>query len=201
MRRTKEDALETKEKVLDTALKLFNKKGYSQTSLEDIVSSLRLTRGAFYWHFKDKDDLLAQLIVREHTFIADLIKTAVVDGSTDKEKLEKLMLYLVNSFYDTKRYRDYVYFVRFAVEFNSASAYFKRLTGLNDYIINEVKKIIASAISNGEIKFEIDPESTAVYIVSMLDGMFRLYFAVPDYLSEKEQGIKIVMNYIKILFK
>ena len=200
MRRTKEDALATKGKVLDAALKIFIKKGYSQTTLEDIVTSLRLTRGAFYWHFKDKDDLLAQLILREHTYIAKLVTNAVQEGATERDKLEKLMLNIVNSFYENKRYRDYVYFVRFAVEFNSASSYFKKLTGLNEFLIKEAQKILTSALKKGQLKTSIDPVSTSVYIISMLDGMFRLYFALPSYLSEQKQAKKIVTNYIEILF-
>lgn len=200
MRRTKEDALVTREQILDSSLQIFIKKGYSQTSLEDIVNKLGLTRGAFYWHFKDKDDLLNKLIVREHTFIADLVAKAVVDGITEKDKLEQLMINLVESFYESKRYRDYVYFVRFSVEFNTASGYFKRLSGLNEFIIKEVEKILSAAKVKGEVPSHIDPVATAVYIVSMLDGMFRLRFAV-KYLDSKENSKKLVTDYIKVLFK
>jgi len=54
---------ETVQKILDVSLKLFLEKGYEQTTILDIVDNLGgLTRGAFYHHFKSKDDLLRTLM-------------------------------------------------------------------------------------------------------------------------------------------
>jgi len=201
MRKTKEDALLTKEKILDAALQVFIEKGYSQTSLEDVVNRLSMTRGAFYWHYKDKGDLLRQLILREHAFISELAAGEYKDGDTEREKLEKMILNWVISFYDNQRYRDYVYLVRFRIEFDSVSDYLKDLTGLNEYIIKEVEKILRSAVRKRELSESSDPKSAAVHLVLLLDGMFRLYFAVPKYLSKKKTAVKIVRDYIELLFK
>lgn len=201
MRKTKEDALLTKEKILDAALQVFIEKGYSQTSLEDVVNRLSMTRGAFYWHYKDKGDLLRQLILREHAFISELAAGEYKDGDTEREKLEKMILNWVISFYDNQRYRDYVYLVRFRIEFDSVSDYLKDLTGLNEYIIKEVEKILRSALRKRELSESSDPKSAAVHLVLLLDGMFRLYFAVPKYLSKKKTAVKIVRDYIELLFK
>lgn len=201
MRKTKEEALQTKEMILDTALQIFNEKGYSRTSQEDIVNRLGMTRGAFYWHFKDKEDLLRQLILREHTFIAGIITKPAAGETTERNKLERQILNLVNSFYDIQRYRDYVYLVRFRIEFNSISDYLKNLTGLNEFIIKEVEKILRSAVKKGELAKSTDPAGTAVHLVSLMDGMFRLYFAVPKYLSRKKTAVKIITEYIELIFK
>lgn len=60
-RRTKEEALETRSRLLDEAAKLFCTKGVGKTSLDDIGKSAGVTRGAVYWHFKNKDDILEAL--------------------------------------------------------------------------------------------------------------------------------------------
>ena len=50
---------ETVKKILDVSLKLFLEKGYEQTTILDIVNNLGgLTRGAFYHHFKSKEEVL-----------------------------------------------------------------------------------------------------------------------------------------------
>jgi len=50
---------ETREKIIETSLKLFVQKGYDQTTVLDIVANLGgLTRGAFYHHFKSKEEVL-----------------------------------------------------------------------------------------------------------------------------------------------
>lgn len=62
MRRTKEDAEKTKVAILEAAEQLFLKKGVSKTSLEEIAKHAGMTRGAVYWHFKNKDHLIDELM-------------------------------------------------------------------------------------------------------------------------------------------
>lgn len=63
-RRTKEKALLTRESILDAGERLFVERGYWPVSLEDIAESAGVTRGALYWHFSGKGDLLLEIFVR-----------------------------------------------------------------------------------------------------------------------------------------
>jgi TetR/AcrR family transcriptional regulator, acrAB operon repressor len=63
-RRTKEEALATRHKLLDAAEHLFQAQGVSRTSLQDIARRAGATRGAIYWHFKDKADLFNAMMER-----------------------------------------------------------------------------------------------------------------------------------------
>jgi len=63
-RRTKTDALATRNALLDAAERLFEEKGVSRTSLQDIAAAAGATRGAIYWHFKDKADLFNAMMER-----------------------------------------------------------------------------------------------------------------------------------------
>jgi TetR/AcrR family acrAB operon transcriptional repressor len=64
VRRTKEEAQETRQKLLDAAELLFQEQGVSRTSLQDIAKRAGATRGAIYWHFKDKADLFNAMMER-----------------------------------------------------------------------------------------------------------------------------------------
>jgi TetR/AcrR family acrAB operon transcriptional repressor len=63
-RRTKEDALATRSSLLDAAERLFQQQGVSGTSLQDIAAAAGASRGAVYWHFKDKADLFNAMMER-----------------------------------------------------------------------------------------------------------------------------------------
>lgn len=63
-RRTKQDALATREALLDAAERVFEQRGVARTSLNDIAQAAGLTRGAVYWHFKDKADLFNAMMER-----------------------------------------------------------------------------------------------------------------------------------------
>lgn len=75
-RRTKEDAQATRNQILDTAEQVFQEKGVSHTTLAEIAKAAGLTRGAIYWHFKNKLDLFQAMMDRvtlpmEHAFAAN----------------------------------------------------------------------------------------------------------------------------------
>lgn len=61
MRRTKEQAEQTKQDILQSALQLFAIQGYNQTSLSQIATHAHVTRGAVYWHFENKAQILQGL--------------------------------------------------------------------------------------------------------------------------------------------
>jgi TetR/AcrR family acrAB operon transcriptional repressor len=64
VRRTKADAQATRSRLLDAAEHLFQARGVSRTSLNDIATAAGTTRGAMYWHFKDKADLFNAMMER-----------------------------------------------------------------------------------------------------------------------------------------
>jgi AcrR family transcriptional regulator len=61
-RKTKEEAAETRESLLLAALDLFAEKGYSRTTFKEVAKRIGMTRGAVYWHFENKEALLAALL-------------------------------------------------------------------------------------------------------------------------------------------
>lgn len=63
-RRTKADAETTRNTLLDAAEDLFLERGVSKTSLEQIARHAGMTRGAVYWHFRDKDALFDAMQAR-----------------------------------------------------------------------------------------------------------------------------------------
>ena len=63
-RRTKEEAQVTRERLLDAAEVIFRERGVTRTSLSEVAAAAGLTRGAVYWHFKDKADLFRAMCDR-----------------------------------------------------------------------------------------------------------------------------------------
>jgi len=63
-RKTKEEAKATRERLLDAAQCLFREQGVTRTSLAEVATAAGMTRGAVYWHFKDKADLFRAMCDR-----------------------------------------------------------------------------------------------------------------------------------------
>ncbi len=63
-RRSKQDALATRNLILDTAERVFARRGVSRTSLQEVAQRAGVSRGAIYWHFKDKAALFEAIMQR-----------------------------------------------------------------------------------------------------------------------------------------
>lgn len=61
VRKTKEDAELTRQRIIDAAREVFLVRGVSKSSLEHIATQAEVTRGAVYWHFKDKTEIFHAL--------------------------------------------------------------------------------------------------------------------------------------------
>jgi len=66
MRVTREQMAEHRQKILDSAGKLFRAKGFEAVTVADVMQAAGLTHGGFYGHFKSKDDLIAETLA--HAF-------------------------------------------------------------------------------------------------------------------------------------
>ncbi|XRG79849.1 TetR/AcrR family transcriptional regulator [Rossellomorea sp. GAMAL-10_SWC] len=83
----------TEKKILDTATKLFLEKGWEQTTIQDIVDDIGdLTRGAFYHHFKSKEDIIEAVLNRLATENDPFIEAKKIAGLNGLEKLRMAFL-------------------------------------------------------------------------------------------------------------
>src|SRR6266496_5674514 len=64
VRKTKVEAAVTREQLLDAAERVFRDRGVAKTSLAEVAAAAGVTRGAVYWHFKDKADLFEAMCER-----------------------------------------------------------------------------------------------------------------------------------------
>ncbi|MDR1532391.1 MAG: TetR/AcrR family transcriptional regulator, partial [Clostridiales bacterium] len=60
----KNNPKQTVESIIDIATKLFMEKGYEHTTMQDIVDGLGMSKGAIFYHFKSKDDILDAVVKR-----------------------------------------------------------------------------------------------------------------------------------------
>lgn len=87
-RKTKELALETRKKLLESALDIMSEKHFDAVSITDIATRVGLSKGAVYWHFKNKNDLLVNLI-RQIGESAGLVSPREEDPPEDFEGLRR----------------------------------------------------------------------------------------------------------------
>jgi TetR/AcrR family transcriptional regulator, acrAB operon repressor len=82
-RKTKEDAEQTYSTLLDAAEIVFRERGVAAATLNDIATAAGMTRGAIYWHFKDKGELLQAMCDRATLPMEAMLGEAVLVSTDD----------------------------------------------------------------------------------------------------------------------
>ncbi len=85
---------ETANRILYQAMRIFLEKGYHGTSIDDITRAAKLTKGALYWHFKSKEDLLKRIVEEyEKRFLDGMIQAVNQVKGSFLNKIEKYFRY------------------------------------------------------------------------------------------------------------
>ena len=95
MRRTKEEAAETRENIVAAAIRVFAEKGFSGASLSDIAGEAGVTRGAIYWHFKNKEMLFEELLQRMDSYHVHLVERGRGEAGTPQGILRNVLRELI----------------------------------------------------------------------------------------------------------
>ena len=91
MRRTKEEAEQTRQSILDAAVEVFSERGVARASLENVAKAAQVTRGAVYWHFTNKQEIFDALHERLHTpFIQKILEGLEVEHPDPVGQLQEI---------------------------------------------------------------------------------------------------------------
>ncbi|VVS95613.1 TetR family transcriptional regulator [Desulfoluna spongiiphila] len=199
-RKTKEDAEKTRLGIMDAALTLFDMKGYSQTTLGDIATEAGVSRGAIYWHFKGKDDILSQC--------CDWIKGTIDDQRfkiTDEEPpswetvLRALRTYLelleTNTQY-AKLYRVLKYKVEYTDEIQSLVAAQKLET---EEGVANVSQVFSDLAGAGEFKAGLDPRLCGISLVAFTWGIVEMWILDKSIMSLTKDGYPLLEMHVNTM--
>ena len=156
--------------IIKTVAPVFNKKGYSGTSMQDITLATGLTKGAIYGNFKNKNELAIKSFIYNINLITTKIEDAIVMKKTALGKL-----YAITDFY--KAY--YRYTLKFGgcpilnigIDANHQNPdLLEKVKKAIRNIQNNITKIIEFGIKSNEIKPTVDASFYSRIIFSRIEG-------------------------------
>ncbi len=173
-RRTKAEAEETREKILDAAERLFFANGVTQTSLEKIAEEAAVTRGAIYWHFANKVDLFRALHERVRLPQEDLVEQAVADGHPDPLGLiEQICLDVLKILATDEQRQRVSAILLFRCEYVGEMAEaLDRQNAADAAMRANLMRIFSMARDNGSLSAAWTPETAARVFESMITGLW-----------------------------
>jgi len=184
MRRTREEAEATRLAIMEKGLELFSEQGVAVTRLSDIAREAGFTRGAIYWHFKNKWDLFEAICEYYSQPFKQLSDASLSDQEQDPlGKLRQLLVGLLSKIEcDPSFRRMMVMFIRESAgicvgEISDPVAQFMQ------YQHRRRLSVIRNAIKRGQLPASIDPEAASWLIKAMVDGYITSWLQRSDYFS------------------
>lgn len=111
MRRTKEDTDKTIEQIFNSALAVFNSRGYHAATVEGIAEHGQMSKGPIFWHFKNKANLYKVVLERTAQEFNEGLENAFHEKYSAKEKIDNCVSFLFTN--SIKRHNQIGIFFRF----------------------------------------------------------------------------------------
>jgi AcrR family transcriptional regulator len=171
--------IDVKEKILDESIKLFLSKGFYGSTTNELIRLAGISKGALYWHFKNKSDILSSILNKYRYEFVDVSKE-ILDNP------EKTFSKRFNAFYKfTSEFaRDnrelLLVFTSLLVEFaGTGSEIEKEMKETYQQYVLMIQKSIENGIQEGAVKKEINAIIYSRIIAATLMGshiLWHLYF-------------------------
>lgn len=197
---------ENRKFILETAESIFARKGYRQTSVDDIAEETQFSKATLYRYFKSKSDIFSEVI--QNTFQEarhELLKIQKKRNSTEA-KLKELICYML-SYYRRKENITRIFFVEpqlmqriMKIDISDHLApHGKKQSIPEDYMKivmamrRTISEIIAEGINSGDFR-PVDPDEACDVFSALLRGFhFKWVTIDDDYLVE--ESAELLLNY------
>jgi AcrR family transcriptional regulator len=198
--------METKSRILETAFKLFLKKGFAGVSLNEVIKASDITTGGFYYHFDSKEALMVAVIQKYifNYFNSTIEQIRHFEG-TPKEKLKSAALSMIGEDQTT-------HLVESSTKIDYRVLNLLLLEGVQKYdIISEHytefyhnlfefnQDVIKEGISQGIIRTDVDLNELAMMTQTVLVGTIVMWVVMPTLPLEKtiQTNVDQLWDYMK----
>ncbi len=199
VRKTKEEAQETKQAIIRAAIAVFVEQGVSKASLEEIAERAGVTRGAVYWHFKNKNDIFRALHEELHDSVMEQVLADLeIDHPAPLEQLEALCLSFLHKMETDSITRDIKTIFYLKCDYSGEMA--ETLCQMNTdkaQCMPIFSRYFEKAQGKGHIEKDADPKTLTLALQCYLSGIVGEYLRNPKGIDLSRQGPELLRHFFK----
>lgn len=196
MRKTKQEAQKTKEKILSGALDCFSEQGYFNTSLDEIAKRAAVTRGAIYWHFKNKAEIFDALHALLHEPFIQLILEDLEQNDDEPISQLKLLCIKLLTNLDENQTKTRIMKLFFECDYSGNLAQFKKPH--QDKKLNSLKlfeQYFERAKQRQQLNPNADPKILTLTLHCFLKGILFEYLSGLELINIKTHGKQLITQF------
>lgn len=198
MRRTKEEAAITREKLLASALTVFSRDGYAGTRLDEIAELAEVSKGAIFHHFGSKAGLFNELVAGVSQRYSERFVELQSASDSVSDVLRRLLVVpvLLAKSDATFRAVQELLFFKTAVSPELEEGMTRKVEGIR-FFLDEMTNLIQAGIEAGEIRSGLNPRDVAVSLYAQQSGLLILFLLDPESVSTQDQIHQIADIFIQ----
>ena len=199
VRRTKEEAQQTRNALIDAAELVFERRGVSSTSLQEVAEAAGLTRGAVYWHFRDKADLFNAMMDRAVLpFERQWLEPADDDVADPMGRLRELMFDILRQVAVDARLRRVFAISTQKVEYvGELDAIRERHLRVYQQALLRIEALLRQAAAAGQLARGVSPKTTARALHALVDGLIANWMLDPRAFDLRRVGRSAVLQMLR----
>lgn len=165
---------QTRERILELAAELFNTRGYSASSIGDVMQATGLKKGGIYNHFGSKDQLALEAFDFAYRRVSRRFIRALVGRRTSLERLLAIVE-VFRSFLENPPFRGGCMLLNAAVESDDSYPALRERArkGMEDWA-EFIRQTVRTGQESGELRRGIDPDYIATIIIATLEGAIMM---------------------------
>lgn len=200
-RRTKAEALQTRHKLLDAAETVFLRQGVSRTSLADIATEAGATRGAIYWHFKDKTDLFQAMMERVIWPLEEALRLASeaqANGDNSLQRMCNLMQTALHKTVHDPQTRRVFEIATHKVEYTpELQALAQRRLAVFQGMVAVTERALGHVAAARQRPLPMPAHAAALGLHMLVDGLINLWLLDPQGFDLETTGAQAIENYLR----
>lgn len=193
-RRTKQEAQATRSHILDTAELVFEQRGVSGTSLGEIAKAAGLTRGAIYWHFKDKADLFNAMMERVTLPLEQTVKDTEITLVQMRDVFVDVLRKVVTEPQLRRVFDIATHKVEYVGEMNAVR---ERHLAMRNGCLADMQRALRLAQRSGALPKLIAPRTAALGLVALFDGLLQNWMLDRDDFDLPRIGGQVFDAYLR----
>lgn len=188
----REAMLDSRQEILRTAARLFQQRGYHATSMNDVASALKLSKGGLYHHFQSKDEILFNLM--DHAM--DLTEERVINPVRDISDAEGRLRALIRRHIEVVlSVRDREITVMLHENHPLPPSLRRRINARKKDYVHFVENLIAEVQRARHSSGSVSPRAAAFALLGMINWLYQWYR--PEGTLQQEH---LVQQYTEIFF-
>jgi AcrR family transcriptional regulator len=173
VRRTKDEAEQTRNTILNAAETVFYQNGVARTSMEQIARAAHVTRGAIYWHFEDKIEVCEAMMQRVFLPQEDILdRLAASPGDTPLDDLKKACIDALKLIATDKRRQRVVTILMFRCEYvQEMTSIMERRRQCKDHMLDRSLRLFQRAKTLKMLAPGWTPRLAAISLQALMTGL------------------------------